>query len=159
MAALSQAELLQRVPLFKCLSEAQANALAHATEKKRFKRHERIVEVGQPSHSLFIILSGTARVILSSEKGREIILSALQSGDCVGEMGLIDEQPHCATVVADSALDALVMDNAALRKCLLQNAPLTVAIMGGMVSRMRKANIAKPISAASIWRPAICIRL
>ncbi len=140
MAALSQAELLQRVPLFKCLSEAQAQALALATEKKRFKRNERIVEIGQTSDALYIILSGTARVILTSEKGRELILDSLQSGDCIGEMGLIDELPHSASVIADSSLDALVLDNAALNKCLLQNGPLAVAIMRGMVSRLRKAN-------------------
>ena len=140
MSALSQAELLQRVPLFKCLSEVQAQALALATEKKRFKRNEHIIEVGQQSHSLYIILSGSARVILASEKGREIVLASLESGDCIGEMSLMDDQPHSATVVADTVLDALVLGHDAFNRCMLQNAPLAVAIMRGMVSRLRKAN-------------------
>jgi CRP/FNR family transcriptional regulator, cyclic AMP receptor protein len=140
MSALSQAELLQRVPLFKCLSDAQAQALSLATEKRRFKRNETIIEVGQQSHSLYIILSGNARVILASEKGREIVLASLSSGDCIGEMSLLDDQPHSATVVSDNVLDALVLGHEAFNRCLLQNAALSVAIMQGMVSRLRKAN-------------------
>lgn len=129
-----------RVPLFKSLSEPQAQALALATEKKRYKRNEQIVQVGQTSHALYIILSGSARVILASERGREIVLATLGPGDCIGEMSLLDEQPHSATVVADASLDALLLGREAFNKCLLQNGMLAVSIMRGMVSRLRKAN-------------------
>ena len=140
MATLSQAELLKRVPLFKSLSDAQAVALAHSSEKKRFKRHENIVEIGQQSQSLFIILSGRARVILASPRGREIVLASLGSGDCIGEMSLMDDEPHSATVTADTTVDALVLSKQAFNICMMQNSHLAVSIMQGLVSRLRKAN-------------------
>ena len=140
MATLSQADLLKRVPLFQSLSAEQAVALADATTKKRFKRHELIVEHGKKSGALYIILSGHARVTLASAKGREIVLASLSSGDCIGEMSLMDDQPHSATVTADSTLDALVLAQATFNSCLVQNGHLAVAIMRGLVGRLRKAN-------------------
>ena len=140
MATLSQAELLKRVPLFKSLSDAQAQALAEATEKRRFKRNENIVEIGHNSHALYIILSGQARVVLTSEKGRKIVLATLDSGDCIGEMSLLDDQPHSATVTADTTLDALVLAQNTFNRCLLQNSHLAVTIMRGLVGRLRRAN-------------------
>ena len=140
MATLSQAELLKRVPLFKSLSDAQASALALATEKRRFRRNQVIVELGQKSDALFIILSGQARVTLASEKGREIVLALLESGDSIGEMSLIDYQPHSATVTADTPLDALVLGQDAFHNCLVQNGQLGITIMQELVLRLRKAN-------------------
>ena len=140
MATLSQAELLKRVPLFQSLSDEQAIALAEAATKRRFKKHENIVEFGKKTRSLYIILSGHARVTLSSQKGREIVLAQLSSGDCVGEMSLMDDQPHSATVTADTTLDALVLAQNTFNSCLVQNGHLAVAIMRGLVGRLRKAN-------------------
>jgi len=140
MATLSHAELLKRVPLFASLSEAQASALALAAEKRRFKRNEIVIEIGQKSESLYIILSGSARVVLSSERGREIVLATLGPGECIGEMSLVDDQPHSATVCAETPLDALVLDHTAFHQALQQNGQLAMTIIMELVSRLRRAN-------------------
>lgn len=140
MATLSHAELLRRLPLFKSLSPSQVDALAIATDKKRFKRNECIVQAGQKSHALILILSGNARVILMGDNGRELVWGSLQSGDYIGEMSLLDDQPHSVTVIAETPLDALVLGHAAFNNCLLQNGALAVAVMRGMVGSLRKAN-------------------
>lgn len=140
MSTLSPVDLLKRIPLFRSLSETQANVLAQAAQKKLFKRNERIVENGQQTHSLFIILSGSARVTLVDDKGRELILAQLQAGDFIGEMSLLDNEPHSASVVADSVVDTLVFERAAFNHCMHENGALTVAIMRSFVERMRKAN-------------------
>ena len=55
MSMLSNLELLRRVPLFAMLTATQAEAVAEAIIKRRFKRGEQIVEQGKKSNALFII--------------------------------------------------------------------------------------------------------
>ena len=54
-------------------------------------------------------------------RGREVILAVLQSGDYVGEMGLIDNQPRSATVARRGATDMLILGRAAFARCLPEN--------------------------------------
>src|SRR5437870_493889 len=105
----SNLELIRRVPLFSMLTANQAESVADAVVKRRFKRGEPIVEQGKKSNALSIILTGRARVITADTRGREVILATLQPGDYVGEMSLIDDEPHSATVRAEIQTDALIL--------------------------------------------------
>ena len=69
--------------------------------KRRFKRGEALVEQGQKSNALYILLTGRARVMTSDSRGREVILATLDQGDYLGEMSIIDNEPHSATVRAE----------------------------------------------------------
>ena len=61
---------------------------------------------------VFILLNGRARVLTSDSRGREVILAVLESGDYVGEMSLIDNEPHSATVRAEVQTDMLALGRA-----------------------------------------------
>jgi len=139
VSSLSTPDLLRRVPLFEHLSDVQADSLAAALEKKRFKRLETIVEVGHKSNMLFIILSGKANVVVHAN-GKEMVLATLGPGECIGEMSLLDNQPHSATVVAETQVDALTLSRDGFNSCILNNAHMAVAVMCGLVVRLRKAN-------------------
>ena len=62
---LSNLDLLRRVPLFSLLTVAQAEVLSGAVVKRRFKRGEVLVEQGQKSDALYILLTGRARVAVA----------------------------------------------------------------------------------------------
>jgi CRP-like cAMP-binding protein len=140
VATLTKIELLKRVPLFAKLSDTQAISLIGSLEKQRYKRSDHIVDIGQKSNALYVILSGKARVIIISDKGKEVVLANLGVGDCIGEMSLLDDQPHSATVVADSQTDVLILGRDAFTSCVMHNASLAVAVMHGLVDRLRRAN-------------------
>ena len=72
MSMLSNLELIRRVPLFALLTAVQAEGVAEAVVKRRFKRGEVIVEQGDKSNTLFIILTGRVRVVTSDKRGREV---------------------------------------------------------------------------------------
>ena len=140
MKKVSHIDLLRRIERFSSLTDQEAEALELVATKKRFKRNEKVVELGQQTYSLFIILSGKARVTLADPSGRKLILAELNAGDFIGEMSLIDGQPHSATVEAATTLDTLVLEAAGFKKCMFQNATITEAIMIGLVERMRNSN-------------------
>jgi CRP-like cAMP-binding protein len=136
----SNLELIRRVPLFSMLTASQAESVADAVVKRRFKRGEPIVEQGKKSNALSIILTGRARVITADARGREVILATLQSGDYVGEMSLIDDEPHSATVRAEIQTDALILGRLEFARCLPENSSMAYAVMKGLVQRLRHAD-------------------
>jgi CRP/FNR family cyclic AMP-dependent transcriptional regulator len=140
MSMLSNLDLIRRVPLFSMLTTQQAQSMANAVSKKRFKRGEVLVERGMKSNVLYIILTGRARVQIADTKGREVILAILRSGDYVGEMSVIDGDPHSATVVADQQVDVLTVGRDDFLRCLAENIPMCFVVMQGLVQRLRKAS-------------------
>ncbi len=139
MAMLSNLDLIRRVPLFSLLTNDQAQGIADAVVKRRYRRSEIIVEFGKKSNALFILLTGRARVLTADSRGREVILAVLQPGDYVGEMSLIDNEPHSATVRAEVQTDMLILGRAEFARCLPENSSLSYAIMRGLVNRLRSA--------------------
>lgn len=140
MPMLSNLDLIRRVSLFSMLTPPQAEALAATVSKKRFKRGEVLVAQGQRSNALYIVLAGRTRVVMTDSKGREVILATLKSGDYVGEMSLIDNEPHSATVVADQQVDVLVLGRDAFLRCLGENMEMAHGVMRVLVHRLRKAS-------------------
>lgn len=140
MSMLSNLELLRRVPLFAALTPAQAANIADAIVKRRFKRGELIVEQGKKTNALYIILAGRSRVLSADSRGREVILATLHSGDYIGEMSLIDDEPHSATVRADVQTDVLVLGREAFSRCLPDSSSMSYNIMRGLVRRLRQAD-------------------
>jgi CRP-like cAMP-binding protein len=140
MAVLSNLDLLRRVPVFSELTSFQMAQLADAVTKRRFKRGEKIVEQGQRSEALFIILAGRARVLLADRRGREVILDVLGPGDYIGEISLIDGKGHSATVEAEVLCDTLVLGQVDFNRCLDENHAMARSVIKGLAYRLRRAD-------------------
>jgi CRP-like cAMP-binding protein len=122
------------------LTDAQATAVSDAIVKRRYKRGDNIVEQGKKSNALFIMLTGRARVISGDGRGREVILAILNPGDYIGEMSLIDNEPHSATVQAEIQTDVLELARVDFARCLPENTSMAYAVMKGLVQRLRHAD-------------------
>ena len=140
MSMLSNLDLIRRVPLFSMLTNEQARAVADGVVKRRYRRGELVVEQGKKSNALFIMLNGRARVLTADSRGREVILAVLEAGDYVGEMSLIDNQPHSASVRCEVQCDMLILGRAEFARCLPENSSLSYPIMRGLVTRLRSAD-------------------
>lgn len=140
MAAVSNHDLLRRVPVFAALTDHQMNQLAGAVTKRRVQRGELIVEQGKKSHALYVILSGRARVVMTDRRAREVILDMIAPGDYVGEISLIDGKSHSANVQAEVQCDLLVLDHQDFNRCLSENHAMALAVIKGLAQRLRKAD-------------------
>ena len=140
MVILSNLELIRRVPLFAMLTDAQARAVSEAIVKRRYRKGENIVEQNKKSNALFIMLTGRARVITGDGTGKEVILAILHPGDYIGEMSLIDNEPHSATVQAEIQTDVLELARVDFARCRPGNSSMADAVMKGLVRRLRHAD-------------------
>ncbi|MDH4045385.1 MAG: cyclic nucleotide-binding domain-containing protein, partial [Gemmatimonadota bacterium] len=108
-APVSVVDTLRRVPLFAQLSEDDLARVAAMVRERPYPRHSVIVFEGDPGDALFIVAAGQVKVVLIGEDGREVILAVLESGDCFGELALIDDEPRSAHVIAMDDARLLVL--------------------------------------------------
>jgi CRP/FNR family cyclic AMP-dependent transcriptional regulator len=103
-------------------------------------RSTTIMAGGDATDSLYIVLSGRLKVMMSDSDGKEVILSILGPGEFFGEMGLIDDEPRSASVVTIEACELLAIAKRDFKKCLLENNEMAMAVMRGLVRRLREAD-------------------
>jgi CRP/FNR family transcriptional regulator, cyclic AMP receptor protein len=92
-------ERLQALPLFGGISEPSLQRFADQADVRAFAAGEELFREGDPARSLFVIQDGRVEVFKKAA-GREVHLTILGGGDCVGEMSFLDMQPRAATVRA-----------------------------------------------------------
>jgi CRP/FNR family cyclic AMP-dependent transcriptional regulator len=86
------------------------------------------------------VLSGRLKVMMSDAEGKEVILSILGPGEFFGEMGLIDDEPRSATVVTIEPCELLSIAKREFKKSLAENFDMSMAVMRGLVRRLREAD-------------------
>ena len=132
--------VLRSVPLFSGVPEEQLRLLTTVVTRRSTTRGSIIMAAGDPTDSLYIILSGRLKVMMSDADGKEVILSILGPGEFFGEMGLIDDNPRSASVVAIEPCELLAITRRDFKKCMTDNAEMAVAVMRGLVRRLREAD-------------------
>src|SRR5574343_514332 len=132
--------VLRNVPLFAGLEEGELEKLSKVAMRRRVERNAFVVRSGEDTDSLYILLTGRAKVTNTDEEGREIILAWLGPGEFFGEMGLIDGSPRSANVVAAEACELLFLSKEAFQRCLQDNFQVAQKLMKTLVLRLREAD-------------------
>ena len=76
--------LLHNVPLFSVLPEAQLGLLTSMVSRKSYPRNTTIISAGDTTDSLYVIISGRLKVLMSDDEGREVILAILNPNEFFG---------------------------------------------------------------------------
>jgi CRP/FNR family cyclic AMP-dependent transcriptional regulator len=132
--------LLRNVPLFSGLDDLRLGVLVPMMMRTSFPRNETIINAGDPTDSLYLVITGRLKVLMSDEQGREVILAILGTGEFFGEMGLLDDSPRSASVVTLEPCELLSISKTDFKRCLAENADLSLMVMRGLVKRLREAD-------------------
>ena len=133
-------DLLRNVPLFSVLPESQIALLTSIVGRRSITRSTTVIAAGDPTDSLYIIVSGRMKVMMSDDEGREVILSILGPNEYFGEMGLLDDSPRSASVVALESCEVLVLSKRDFKTVLHDNTEMSSALLRGLVKRLRDAD-------------------
>ena len=124
--------VLGRVEMFQSLSKRHLRKVARLTEPKRFKKGADVVRAGSRGDALYVILDGTARVTTPDGHTR-----TLASGDCFGELALLDGAPRAATVTAIDSLATARISRSDFQKLLKEEPAIGVGLAQGLVAIIR----------------------
>lgn len=80
------------------LSEHDISALSQHAVTRAYPKNTIIMNEGDLTDTLYIIVSGRVKVFLANEEGKEIVLDTQGPGEYFGEM-VLDEGPRSASVM------------------------------------------------------------
>jgi CRP-like cAMP-binding protein len=130
-------QALKKVPLFAGVDDAKLRLLAFISERVTFKASERLVEQGEKGDAAYIILSGTADVLIATDGGVQCV-ARVKGNDVVGEIAILIDVPRTATVQATSDIVALAVTKENFFK-LLNNFPdMAVEVMRVLAHRLER---------------------
>lgn len=135
MAKSDYLDHLASVSLFSNCSKKDLQTIAKVSDEVEVAPGKTLVEQGRTGHEFFLILDGTATVRRNGE-----IVTELGPGDYFGEMALLDRLPRSASVVADSAMQVLVLGQREFNGLLDTVPGLAHKILATMATRLREAD-------------------
>src|SRR6185295_3739897 len=132
-------EALRRCRLFARVDDASLALCAAGLRIRRYRKNETIFHQGDPGDSLYIIESGSVKIVLPSPEGEEgAIIATLSRGDFFGELALLDGAPHSATTVAIEPTQTLVLARDQFGQLIDTQAGLRQALFAGIVAELRR---------------------
>ena len=150
MALVSRAEtvsMLHAVPLFSGLTKRELALVAKLVDHVSFPPGTVIVKELDVGRRLVVIREGTAQVVRRGiagegspagiQQGDSRRLATLGPGEVIGELSLIDGMSTSASVIAETAVDALVLYRTRFNKLFDSTPQLTRNLLVGLAARVR----------------------
>ena len=132
--------LLSQHPIFSILSEKEKNWLICENVSHELERPEgsEIIKEGELSDSIYLIGSGSVRVVLEVAEGSEITLSTLKKGEFFGEIAAIQLKPRSASVIAREDSVFLEIKSRVFLKILAEHSDIATKVLLLLSERLRR---------------------
>jgi CRP/FNR family cyclic AMP-dependent transcriptional regulator len=134
------AATLRTFGMFNGIPEETLLAMARRAMPRRVARGVTVVRTDDHNDFVYLILSGNLKVVASDEEGREVIFGILGPGELFGEMGVLDDSPRSATVVALVPSQLVVIGKSDFRHFLRDYPEASYYVMRNLVLRLRRAD-------------------
>lgn len=129
--------MLKNIDLFADLPDSAAEALLRYAKSHKYPKNSVIVNEGDQQNNFYIVVSGTLKVFVNGEGGRQVTLNWLEPGDYFGELALIDGEARSASVMTLSPTELQVISQQDFHHFLQIHQQASLALMRALVRRIR----------------------
>ncbi len=119
--------------MFSRLAPDVLGELAQQTTHRSFEVGDVIAEEGSPNDGLFVIAEGEMEV-----RRGDRLYKVLGPGDFVGDMSLIDGEPHMVDVVATKPGSGVFLGEGSFRVVIKHHPDAALSMMETLVGRIRE---------------------
>jgi CRP-like cAMP-binding protein len=135
-------DLLRRHPIFSRLTEQELARLLEdgVSEERECPPQSVILREGEVGDSIFLIGSGSVQVVLLGKEGQEITLAIFRNGEVFGEMGLFQDKPRSATVIAKEPCSVLEIKGEEFLKLAHTYPDIELKMLLTLSERLRHVN-------------------
>lgn len=127
--------MLRRVPLFSGIEPTKLKLLAFTSDRVSYSAGQILFRQGDEGDAAYVILSGTAEVLVESEGG-QIKVAELEPNSIVGEIAILCNVSRTATVRAAAPLEALRIRKEHFLRLLTEFPEMTIEILRVLAERL-----------------------
>ncbi|GJQ66639.1 Pka-R2 [Trypoxylus dichotomus] len=110
--------LIESVPMLKTLQPYERMNLADALIPKTFAANEKIIKQGDAADGMYFVESGTVRITVLDDDGREVEINRIEMGGYFGELALVTHRPRAASAYAVDDIKLAFLDVEAFERLL-----------------------------------------
>ena len=136
--------LVRNLPLFKGLKEDQIQALLYLSTREFFDKDDILITEGSKEHALYVITKGRARITLGNNTEEKAELIDVGVGETLGEVSLLIDAPHSATVTALEPTEVITFTRISLASLMADNPELAAIVWQRLAQslsdRLRNSN-------------------
>jgi signal-transduction protein with cAMP-binding, CBS, and nucleotidyltransferase domain len=129
---------LRKVGLFEDLSPADLKHVAEVATEHVFPEGHVIAGEGEPGEDMHIVVDGEIAVSVSEPAGAREVARRV-SGEYVGEMAILDQEPRMASLTASRETRTLSIDRRRFQRILRERPEASLAVMHVLSQRLREA--------------------
>lgn len=131
-------DYLRQISPYKDLSETELESFAGIATRRKFKKNMVLIQQGDDTGSLYILLEGEMRVYIEDEQGRELTVKMLQPGDSFGELALLGDFPRTANVMAMTDCVVSMVSKENYLSILRQYPQISLALINSLAHMVRE---------------------
>jgi CRP/FNR family cyclic AMP-dependent transcriptional regulator len=122
---------------FSELAPEEVRLICDCGTTKTYPKNSILINEGDQTDTLYIILSGKVKIYVSDKEGREVILNILGPGGFFGELALIDEAPRSASVMTLETSSLGMVTKAGFQQCIAAHPEIAMKMMRILCRRIR----------------------
>mgnify|MGYP000224074734 FL=1 len=132
-----EVEILRRIPIFAQIDPAKLKLMAFASERVTYKPGQLLFKQGERGDAAFIVLKGTADVLINAAKG-PLKVASLSENEIIGEIAILCDIPRTATVEAATELTTLKITADLFFRMLMDFPEMGVEVMRVLAHRLEQ---------------------
>jgi CRP-like cAMP-binding protein len=121
------------------LDQPQRDAVRRAAEIRRFEPGAVLIQEGDPSSSVLVVISGRVKIVATAAGGHNAVLAVREPGDILGEMAALDGNTRSATAIALDQVTTLWISAARFVHVVREHEGVATALLMIITARLRYA--------------------
>lgn len=122
------------------LTAEELAAFRAAGRARRFAKGEAIFHEGDDPGGVVAVVSGTVKVSLIGQGGREVVLRFSGPGELVGELAAVGDRPRTANVTAVDQVEAISVRAADFRRLALEHPRIAELVFDNVARLLAEAD-------------------
>ena len=131
--------MLEQVALFSNLDKSEIAQLEAIGHVRTVARNSVVINEGDDTDCLYIVLKGKAQALRSDESGRQFIINRFGPYDYFGEMSFFDRNVRCATVITKEKSNLLVLPRRAFLDFAAKHPEIYWNVIRALLAKLRNA--------------------
>lgn len=124
--------------LFQGLGHAELRLLAEHSVSRRLERGQVLYVLGEEARGLYVIVSGTLRLLRHNRGGREQVLCVERAGETLGDVPVFGGGTHFSTSVAEGDCEVLFISKEDIQRLCLEHPQMLFHALKVMANRVRR---------------------
>ena len=123
-----ETDLLRKIPMFAKMETSKLKLLAFSSEMVSFQDGDIVFNNGDNADYAYVIMEGAVDIITETEKG-PIVTATLSQNQLIGELGLLNNTPRIATLIANGNLLAMKITAEMFFRILRENSEVALDVI------------------------------